>query len=200
MKITMENESSLPPTVSLPDEPLPQTFVVKYLGKRTARGLWGVKHTRAPVDDMVVNARAQKPGSFLPFLQLRVSCDGVTVSEMPQNQNKDFDDGPFPVDAISYGVQDVVYTRVFAMIIVRSAMDFPSSPVTKPSAATLECHAYVCDSRQSARQLTFALASAFKAFSKSLRARVNPHSLETRKFAIDLRNPEEIQAELDSEA
>lgn len=36
---------------------LPQTFAVKYLGTREASGLWGVKHTRKPVDDMVATAR-----------------------------------------------------------------------------------------------------------------------------------------------
>ena len=39
------------------DLTLPQTFLVKYLGKRDARGLWGVKHTRKPVDEMVAAAR-----------------------------------------------------------------------------------------------------------------------------------------------
>ncbi len=36
---------------------LPQSFMVKYLGKRDARGLWGIKHTRTPVDEMVAAAR-----------------------------------------------------------------------------------------------------------------------------------------------
>ena len=30
---------------------------MKYLGKRDARGLWGIKHTRKPVDEMVALAR-----------------------------------------------------------------------------------------------------------------------------------------------
>ena len=30
---------------------------MKYLGKKEARGLWGIKHTRKPVDDMVGLAR-----------------------------------------------------------------------------------------------------------------------------------------------
>ena len=36
---------------------LPQTFTVKYLGRQMAGGLWGIKHTRRPVDDMVAAAR-----------------------------------------------------------------------------------------------------------------------------------------------
>jgi hypothetical protein len=35
--------------------------VVKYLGKKEARGLWGIKHTRKPVDDMVGLARYLPP-------------------------------------------------------------------------------------------------------------------------------------------
>ncbi len=36
---------------------LPQTFMVKYIGKREARGLWGIKNTRKPVDEMVAAAK-----------------------------------------------------------------------------------------------------------------------------------------------
>jgi len=39
------------------DVVLPQAFRVKYLGKRFARGLWGIKHTREPVDELVTAAR-----------------------------------------------------------------------------------------------------------------------------------------------
>lgn len=84
---------------------LPQTFAVKYLGKREAHGLWGIKHTRKPVDDMVNAAKTLKPGVTLPYIQFKVNVDGVTVSEMPQNINKDFESGFYPVDIISYGVQ-----------------------------------------------------------------------------------------------
>ena len=84
---------------------LPQVFGVKYLGKREARGLWGIKYTRGPVDDMVNTAKALKPGTALPFLQFKVGIEGVTVSEMQANTNKDFESGFYPVDIISYGVQ-----------------------------------------------------------------------------------------------
>lgn len=48
-----------------------------------------------------------------------MSDSGVRISATPQNANPHFDRGPFPIDSISYGVQDLVYTRVFAMIVVR---------------------------------------------------------------------------------
>ncbi|XP_076314580.1 low density lipoprotein receptor adapter protein 1-like [Tachypleus tridentatus] len=166
----------------------PRTFVAKYLGRRDARGLWGIKHTRQPVDDMVAEARALKPGATLPFLKLQVSPEGVTVSEMPQNTNPNFEAGLFPIDSISYGVQDLVYTRVFAMIYVRDSTNvFENHP--------FECHAFVCDSRQNARALTLALASAFQEFSKTVKQQGCDR--KPRKFAIDLRSAEEIQADLD---
>ena len=45
-----------------------------------ARGLWGSKHTRKPVDDLVGLARGLGPGAPLPFLQLTVSARGVVLS------------------------------------------------------------------------------------------------------------------------
>lgn len=84
---------------------LPATFGVKFLGKREARGLWGIKFTRKPVDDMVALAKNLKPGTSLPHLHFKVDSAGVTISEMPDNRSRDFETGFYPVDIISYGVQ-----------------------------------------------------------------------------------------------
>jgi hypothetical protein len=67
-----------------------------------------------------------------------------------------------------------------------------------------ECHAFVCDSRNHARRLTYALAAAFTEYSRSVRASTGG-SLEgvgkkARKFAIDLRTPEQIEKELQTNA
>ncbi|XP_013778348.1 uncharacterized protein LOC106462926 [Limulus polyphemus] len=169
------------------DEQTPVTFVVQYLGKRDARGLWGIKYTRQPVDELVLEARSLKPGVTLPLLKLQVSSEGLTVREMPQNTNPNFEAGLFPIDSISYGVQDLVYTRVFAMIFLR---DSPNVYEVHP----FECHAFVCDARQSARSLTLALASAFQEFGKIVKKEGGKK--KPNKFAIDLRSAEEIQAEL----
>ncbi|KAK8407402.1 hypothetical protein O3P69_002140 [Scylla paramamosain] len=175
--------------------PLPQEFVVKYLGHRDAGGLWGIKHTRKPVDEMVGRAKEMKAGETLPFLKMTVSEKGVNIAEMPQNVNKNFEGGFYNIDVISYGVQDLVYTRVFAMIVVRE--DAASLRTHHP----FQCHAFVCDSRQNARKLTFALAQAFQQFSKEVKS--NKANKKPKKFAIDLRSPEEIEVDLkeaDSEA
>lgn len=171
---------------------LPQTFAVKYLGKRQARGLWGIKYTRKPVDDMVNMAKSLPPGQSLPFVNFRIDNNGVTVSDRADNHNKDFETGFYPVDIISYGVQDLVYTRVFSMIVVRDTAVSAAS-VVAGGGTPFECYAYVCDSRQNARILTIALATAFQEFSKSVRHQ----KLKPKRIAIDLRTPEEMALELE---
>lgn len=91
----------------------------------------------------------------------------------------------FRVDTISYGVQDLVYTRVFSMIVVTEADLKEGSPFM--------CHAFVCESRNQARQLTYALAAAFKDYGKRVQEenKDNPSPVKKR-FAIDLRTPEEM--------
>ena len=130
--------------------------MVKYLGMKPARGLWGIKHTRKPVDDLVGLARGLGPGAPLPYLQLSVSHRGVVLTQHKTNTCPTQDCGLYPIDTISYGVQDLVYTRVFAMIVVKEKRS------DKEDANPFQCLAFVCDSRQTARRLTFALAAAFK--------------------------------------
>ena len=98
-------------------------FLVKYLGAKPARGLWGIKHTRKPVDDLVGLARGLGAGAALPYLQLSVCQRGVLVSPHKTNTCPTQDCGLYPIDTISYGVQDLVYTRVFAMIVVKVGRD-----------------------------------------------------------------------------
>lgn len=175
------------------EDELPQSFEVKYLGQRDARGLWGIKHTRRPVDDMVNAAKNLKAGTVLPMVKLIVSKQGVSLAQVQKKgeQLLKF----YPIDTISYGVQDVVYTRVFAMIVVREVGDLQGEH-------PFECHAFVCESRNSTKKLTYALASAFSEYSKLVKARSGDgdgkDALATakKKFAIDLRSPEEITAEM----
>ena len=105
----------------------------------------GIKYTRRPVDDLVGLARGLGPGAPLPYLELSVSHKGVMVTPHKNNTCNTKDCGMYPIDTISYRVQDHVYTRTL-------------STQLNP----FQCHAFVCDSRQSARHLTFALAAAFK--------------------------------------
>lgn len=135
---------------------------------------------------MVGQAKNLPPNKGLPSCSLTVSTRGIDI-DIP-NQHKCF----YSTDCISYGVQDLVYTRVFAIIIVK---DNTTSP--------FEVHAFVCDSRQIARRLTFALAAAFQDYSQKLKETENNAndniSIERKKFAIDLRTAEELEEGLKDE-
>lgn len=166
---------------------LPQEFKVTYLGKREAVGLWGIRYTRKPVEAMVATAKELEAGlSDLPYLRLTVTEDGIYVTPLPENCCRDAQKGLYPIQAISYGVQDVIYTRVFAMIVVRETADITKS-------YPFLCHGFLCESRHATRHLTFALATAFKIFSTSVKAQ--ELKKKPKRFAIDLRTPEEIHAD-----
>ncbi|XP_076242084.1 uncharacterized protein LOC143184036 [Calliopsis andreniformis] len=177
---------------------LPQVFQVKYLGSHDARGLWGIKHTRRPVDNMVAAAKALPTNTILPLIKLVVSQEGVAL--LPLEKRKDHSFAKmYAIETISYGVQDLVYRRVFSMIVVRETENFRR-------VSPFECHGFVCESKHHARQLTYALATAFEIYSRTVKAQDKMAEMAgnnaRKRFAIDLRSPEEIEADLamDSEA
>ncbi|CAL7941385.1 unnamed protein product [Xylocopa violacea] len=178
---------------------LPQVFQVKYLGSHDARGLWGIKHTRRPVDNMVAAAKALPTNTMLPLIKLVVSQEGVALLPIEKKKQDPNCVRLYAIETISYGVQDLVYTRVFSMIVVRETENFRR-------VSPFECHGFVCESKNHARQLTYALATAFDIYSRTVKARDKMAEMAgktaKKRFAIDLRSPEEIEADLaaDSEA
>uniref|UniRef100_A0A0K2U7N0 PID domain-containing protein n=1 Tax=Lepeophtheirus salmonis TaxID=72036 RepID=A0A0K2U7N0_LEPSM len=172
---------------------LPKTFTVKYLGRRPALGLWGIKHTREPVDELVRVVRGQRSGAPLALLNMTISNQGVQLIPHNKNQNPTYDSGHFEIDTISYGVQDLVYTRVFAMIVVKDTYEevqhnhHPDSSLHIQSRG-FQCYGFVCDSRNEARKLTYALATAFSKFSAKKNEAGGPPKT---RFAIDLRRNDE---------
>lgn len=151
-----------------------------------ARGLWGIRHTRVPVEAMVNNARSLPAGTVLPMLKITISTKGISLDFIPINRNDKAKNVFYPIDTISYGVQDVKYTRVFSMIIVMDSSFKSDTP--------FECHAFACDSRDTVRKLTYALATAFQEYSRNVK---EGEAKEKKKFAIDLRSPEEIDEDCD---
>lgn len=190
-------QTSLPATMG---EKLPQAFNVKYLGFREAKGLWGIKHTREPVETMVASVKQLK--SVLNTMKLDIREDGCQLESIfKANIESKF----FSIDSISYGVQDVVYSRVFSMITVKQVTDFPSQ-------SPFQCHAFICESKLTARKLTRALAVAFHHYSvvkvkcvpTTISSSLTASRLATiangqRRFAVDLRTPEELQNDLKSQ-
>jgi len=76
---------------------LPQSFSVRELGSSEARGLWGIKHTRKPVDLMVAKAKSSST-PLRPQVELRITEDGC---EIIGDKFKKV----FPIHTVSYGVQ-----------------------------------------------------------------------------------------------
>ncbi|KAL3287689.1 hypothetical protein HHI36_002156 [Cryptolaemus montrouzieri] len=175
----MENAE---PTVTVDD--LPMKFVVKYLGWEPARGLWGMKHTRKPVDSLVTKARQLPPDIILPRVSLEVTKNGLSYVDITK-KTKQAESVKFGVNEISYGVQDLIYTRIFSMIVVTDK--------SLDEGLTFICHSFACDSNNHARQLTYALAAAFENYAQ--RMKESKKGMRGRKFAIDLRSPEQQAAQ-----
>ncbi|XP_063908433.1 uncharacterized protein LOC135126364 [Zophobas morio] len=170
--------------VSLKD--LPFKASVKYLGSQPAKGLWGMKHTRKPVDYLVNLAKNLPANQVIPIVKLEINLQGLSFHNVTNKKEK----SPpvmFGIDSISYGVQDLVYTRVFSMVVVTGANLNDGVPFV--------CHSFVCESRNQARQITYALAAAFQEYGRQSKLDENGGK---KKFAIDLRTPEE-QAEASDE-
>lgn len=72
-------EEPLPSTSSVKEE-LPQHFNVRYLGFREAKGLWGIKHTRKPVDTMVTCVKESK--NNLHVVKLIIAKDGCKLESI----------------------------------------------------------------------------------------------------------------------
>ncbi|GAB6029751.1 hypothetical protein CHUAL_005466 [Chamberlinius hualienensis] len=152
---------------------LPLQFTVKYLGRSLTDGLWGTDNTRKQVESIVETARtASKPP---PIVIFRMEESGVTLAAAPDNRNPDFCGGFIPIEFISYGVQDQIYTRIFAMIFVTES----DSPGTR---SPFECVAFACESAAIVHKLTKGLAESFKRFAKT----------EDQRLAILPSNPEEV--------
>ena len=160
---------------------LPQKFIAKYVGCKSCRGLWGIQHTREPVDALVDDLRRLERGEDLPLVRLDVSIGGIGVAVHPRNRSRlpVHDLGLLPLEFISYAVQDTRYSRIFAFILVRELSSRGRST---------ECHAYLCDSPLSARKLALSVALAFRLYERSLAGK-------PFRFTVDLRSPDELAAE-----
>lgn len=84
-------------------------------------------------------AKTLPPNKILPLCNLTVSLDGVLI-ETTVPTSGTIKRWTYNIDTISYGVQDLVYTRVFAMIVVKENYNIKDQN-------PFEVHAFVCDSR-----------------------------------------------------
>lgn len=72
------------PSTSTAVEELPQVFNVRYLGFREAKGLWGIKHTRKPVDAMVASVKETQ--NNLHVIKLIIANDGCKLESVYNNK------------------------------------------------------------------------------------------------------------------
>ena len=76
------------------------------------------------------------------------------------NVNPDFTAGLIPIQNISYGVQDVRFTRVVAFVVVGED--------PRQNKTHCDCFVYLCDSKLTARKIAYALARAFKEYGRRI--------------------------------
>lgn len=153
-----------------PPPKLPQGFIVKYMGKRLTKGMWGSKHTRVVVEDVVDSISRMPKSEDLPLVNLDVYYQGLEMRPHSKNKIRSFKPVQIPIQFISYGIQDTVYPRVFCFIMVKEMSSQERS---------LECHVYACDSNKNARRIASCLATAFQAYAKHLKG-------SAAKFSVDI--------------
>ncbi len=150
---------------------LPQAFLCKYIGKTRCSGLWGVRHTRQPIETLINTAKRLKSVDEMPTVEALVSEKGIYVvqkntamaapnnsnNKKPQQQQQDqqrqttqttvaqrtYRSGLIPIGNISYGVQDSKYSKVFSCIVVRE----------RDAKTTCECYAFLNSKVDGARRM-----------------------------------------------
>lgn len=155
---TNDNQNALPT-----DHPtIPETFIVKYMGKRSAKGYGGAKYTQGPVEEVIEAVNQLPKGSDLPLVRLEVTLDGLNMTPHKRNRVKSFESVSIPIQFISYGSQDQNYPRVFSFIMVREM---------SARSKKLDCHVYACDSSKNARKLAGLLSLAFQVYQEKMQGK-----------------------------
>ncbi|XP_038059098.1 uncharacterized protein LOC119730332 [Patiria miniata] len=123
-------------------------FKVHYLGKIPARGEYGRDYIDEPVETLL---KLKDRHSKLPKTVLQITEKGFHFLDV---------NGPFgkekhvliPIHHVCYGVADEQNPQVFAMI---------TRTDSNPENSLLECHAFLCDRRKVAAQITYWLLRTF---------------------------------------
>lgn len=138
---------------------LPQTFLVKYMGSKPARGYGGARYIQTPVEEVVNAVNDMPKGTDLPLVKLEVTIDGLNMTPHKRNRVKSYEAVTIPIQYISYGAQDQNYPRIFCFIMVREM---------SARSKRLDCHVYACDSSKSARKAAACLALTFHVYQEKM--------------------------------
>lgn len=164
VKSLFKRKGSSETEIRIEDKPqlpaLPQGFVVKYMGRRATKSMYGSKHTRAAVEEVIDSISHMPKNDDLPLVNLDVYYQGLAMRPHSKNTVKSYKAVQVPIQYISYGIQDTVYPRVFCFIMIEKMSAQEKS---------MECHVYACESGKSCKQLAACLASAFQAYNDQLK-------------------------------
>ena len=86
---------------------------------------------------MVAAAKALPTNTMLPLIKLVVSEEGVALLSIEKRKQDPNFVKMYPIETISYGVQDLVYTRVFSMNVAVRMLRFRLRVETSREAAHL---------------------------------------------------------------
>ncbi|CAF3312766.1 unnamed protein product [Rotaria socialis] len=151
---------------------LPQYFLVKYLGRAKCPELWGSTAVRAPIDDMVSNARKFSSMNEMPTLDACINTRGLTLTHRQSSTRSKHDShnhspeghqsGLIPLEYISYVMHDIKYSKISACIVLRQPKTSPSSDKKNNHDKTLtECYAFLFQSKEHAHRFALSLSEAF---------------------------------------
>ncbi|XP_035691246.1 cuticle collagen bli-1-like [Branchiostoma floridae] len=120
------------------------TYSVHYLGRAQAKGEAGREYIQEPLELLLRQQKGKKPEKVL----VEVSSAGIFMEKAR---------GMFKrkrvhlaIDSITYGVEDSFHGRVFAVI------------TTNNSHKSMYCHAFLCDTKDTAKDMKYWLGRSFR--------------------------------------
>lgn len=179
-----QTKAKLPETI-IADLNLPQYFLVKYLGRTSCGKVWGSEAVRAPIDEMVHNARQLNSMSELPTLEASVSRHGLTLThrQSPTRQKHRHASrsperahyGLIPSENISYVMHDIKYSKIASCIVLRqSKSSNEQKPRSKTNEMLTECYIFLFQSKDHAHRFALSLAQAFRIEKQHRSTKSNP--------------------------
>lgn len=135
------------------------------------------------MDLLVETAKSSRQN--LSQVELKVIIDGLEITQLIKD--KDSVTVSYKIETITYGVQDVNFSRIFCIIITR-----PEAKIDEQ----YMLHAFVCPSKHVARQITFALGAAFKHLAETMKSKAEANKLkQTIQLSKDTEDSDDSEAD-----
>ncbi|XP_066301221.1 basic salivary proline-rich protein 2-like [Branchiostoma lanceolatum] len=121
------------------------TYSVHYLGRAQAKGEAGREYIQEPLELLLRQQKGKKPEKVL----VEVSSAGIFMEKKARGMFKR-KRVHLAIDSITYGVEDSFHGRVFAVI------------TTNNSHKSMYCHAFLCDTKDTAKDMKYWLGRSFR--------------------------------------